>query len=168
MLLIFFLVTTTISADKGILRQLPAVCDTEDCTAEIPERNLLQISMNENQQIMIKNELVELAEVASIVENFIDNNGISKCDYCEGEQSTKSSDHPKDAAISLSHDAFTSYESYIALQDEITKAYYNLRIHYAKRVFDKIPSELSKQERIEVQKAYPFKVSEIMVKRNFN
>lgn len=166
LLLIFFLVTTTISADKGILRQLPAVCETEDCTADIKERNLLRISMNENQQIMVEEDIVELSEIKALVETFIDNNGLNNCDYCEGEQSSVSSEHPKNAVISLSHDALTKYAVFISVQDEITKAYYDLRMRYAKQAFNKTPDQLTKDELSAVQKAYPFIVSEVMVKRS--
>ncbi|WP_458626520.1 ExbD/TolR family protein [Winogradskyella sp. PC D3.3] len=166
LLLIFFLVTTTISADKGILRKLPAICDTADCIANLPERNLLQISMNETQDIMIENTIIKLADVKTIVETFIDNNGIDKCDYCEGNQSKESSDHPKVAVISLQHAALTKYEHFIAVQDEITKAYYDLRMRYAKLTYNKIPDQLTKHELIDVQKAYPFLVSEIMINRS--
>ena len=45
LLLIFFLITTTISADKGFLRQLSSDCpNIEDCIIDINERNLLRIS----------------------------------------------------------------------------------------------------------------------------
>ncbi|REG86242.1 ExbD/TolR family protein [Winogradskyella sediminis] len=166
LLLIFFLVTTTISADKGILRKLPPVCDTPNCTADIPERNLLQISMNDNQEIMIEANTVKLEEVKDIVEAFIDNNGSNNCDFCEGEQLSNSSDHPKKAVISLSHNTLTKYDLFIAVQDEITSAYYDLRMRYAKQVYNKTPDQLTKEELIAVQKAYPFIVSEIMVKRS--
>lgn len=165
LLLIFFLVTTTISADKGILRKIPPICETGNCTADIPERNLLVISMNEKQQIMIKNEVVQLNQVKSLVEAFVDNNGIDNCDYCEGVQSSESSDHPKNAVISLSHDALTKYSLFISVQDEITKAYYDLRTRYTKQEFNKTPEQLTKYELEVVKKAYPFIVSEVMVKR---
>ncbi|MDN3493643.1 ExbD/TolR family protein [Winogradskyella bathintestinalis] len=167
LLLIFFLVTTTISADKGILRQLPPVCETANCTTDIHERNLLHIAMNEKQEIMIDNELVELTKVKEIVERFIDNNGLNACDYCTGAQAVESSDHPEKAVISLSHDAFTKYDAFISVQDEITKAYYDLRTRYAEQKFNKSPVELTNKELKLVQKAYPFKVSEIMVKRSY-
>ena len=164
LLLIFFLVTTTISVDKGIVRQLPAICETDDCTKDIPERNLLRIALNEKQEIMIEDEIVTIDEIENLIKKFIDNNGLNKCDYCEGEQSKGSSDHPKDAVISLGHDALTKYELFINVQDEITKAYYDLRERYAKQAFNKTPSELTKAELEVVMKAYPFKVSELMIK----
>lgn len=166
LLLIFFLVTTTISADKGILRQLPAVCETPNCTDEIPERNLMRISMNEKQQIMIEDDVVELAEIKNLVETFIDNNGLDACDYCEGNKSSVSSDHPKKAVISMSHDALTKYDLFVSVQDEITKAYYNLRTRYAEQTYNKTPDQLTREELEGVKKAYPFIVSEIMVKRS--
>ncbi|WP_179347643.1 ExbD/TolR family protein [Winogradskyella pacifica] len=166
LLLIFFLVTTTISADKGILRKLPPICDTADCIANIPERNLLRISMNENQEIMIEDAIVQLSDVKRIVETFIDNNGIGSCDFCEGNQSQESSDHPKVAVISLQHASLTKYERFISVQDEITKAYYDLRTRYAKEIYNKTPDQLTKTELADVQKAYPFIVSEIMLKRS--
>ncbi|WP_400078666.1 ExbD/TolR family protein [Winogradskyella sp. R77965] len=166
LLLIFFLVTTTISADKGILRHLPPICESGTCTDNIPERNLLRIAMNEKQEIMIEDDIVSIDEIENIVEAYVDNNSLNSCDYCDGEQSKVSSDHPKKAVISLSHDALTKYELFINVQDEITKAYYNLRERYAKQVFNKLPSQLDKNELEMVRKAYPFKVSEVAVKRS--
>ncbi|WP_296384913.1 biopolymer transporter ExbD [Winogradskyella sp.] len=167
LLLIFFLVTTTISADKGILRKLPNECPpAEICTKDIYERNILRISLNDKQQIMIEDEIVEISEVEKLVKSFVDNNGNSVCDYCDGEQLSTSSDHPKDAVISLSHNALTKYELFITVQDEITKAYYDLRTNYIKEKFNKTPDQLTKIELEVVKKAYPFIVSEVMVKRS--
>ena len=81
-------------------------------------------------------------------------------------QSTESSDHPKVAVIPLSHNALTTYELFISVQDEITKAYYNLSVRYAKDVLNKSPDQLTKDDLDVVKKAYPFIVSEVMVKRS--
>ncbi|WP_426430325.1 ExbD/TolR family protein [Winogradskyella sp. HB-48] len=167
LLLIFFLVTTTISADKGILRQLPSDCpNIEDCKENINERNILRISLNSKQEIYIENKVVKLEEVETIVRAFVDNNGASDCDYCTGERLSISSDHPREAVISLSHDALTKYQLFISVQDEITKAYYDLRARYIESKFNKIPSQITDEEFKAVKKAYPFVVSEVMVKRD--
>ncbi|WP_299525354.1 biopolymer transporter ExbD [Winogradskyella sp.] len=167
LLLIFFLVTTTISADKGILRQLPPYdCPTNDCKTLINERNILRISMNNNSEIFIEDEIVKLEDVEQIVKAFVDNNGLSNCNYCEGEKSTESSDHPKKAVISLSHDALTKYQLFISVQDEITKAFYDLRKRYIEDRFNKTPNEITDEEFRIVKEAYPFIVSEVMVKRD--
>ncbi|MCA0153097.1 ExbD/TolR family protein [Winogradskyella vincentii] len=109
LLLIFFLVTTTISADKGILRQLSAECPPgTNCKADIAERNLLRININAENEIMVKNEIVPIEKLKQFVIEFVDNNGSDSCGYCNGNKNEQSSDHPKKAVISLSHDALTS------------------------------------------------------------
>jgi biopolymer transport protein ExbD len=165
LLLIFFLVTTTISADKGILRQLPNECPPNtNCTKDINERNILRVTLNDAQEIMVEDAIVKVDEIQYLVNAFVDNNGAKTCDYCEGDQSIDSSDHPKNAIISLSHDALTKYDLFITVQDEITKAYYDLRLRYAKQKFNKTPDQLTKDELELVKNAYPFIVSEVMLK----
>jgi biopolymer transport protein ExbD len=166
LLLIFFLVTTTISADKGIMRKLPRACPpNENCNKSLNERNILRIAMNDMQDIRVEDELVKLSEIKSLIKSFVDNNGHSLCDYCEGKQSSTSSDHPKDAVISLSHGALTKYDLFISVQDEITKAYYDLRADYTKEKYNKTPDQLTKAELKVVKQAYPFIVSEVIVIR---
>lgn len=165
LLLIFFLVSTTISADEGILRQLPPPCITNDCTADIAERNLLQIQLNDKQQIMVNQELIAIEDLQNIVTNFIDNNGKAQCNYCNGKQLNTLSDHPQKAVISITQQAFTKYQLFINVQDQITKAINNLRNKYAKATFNKTYSLLSEAQQNEVKKAYPFKVSEVTLVR---
>lgn len=167
LLLIFFLVTTTISADKGILRQLPPDdCPTGNCSDVIRERNLLRIYLNSNQEIFINENVVDLDEIQELVKAFVDNNGLSNCDYCEGNKLAESSEHPTETVISLSHDALTKYHLFISVQDEISKAFYDLRKRYIKEKFNKTPEQITDAEFKMVKKAYPFIVSEVMVKRD--
>lgn len=166
LLLIFFLVTTTISADKGILRKLPNDCIEPPCNAEVNQRNILEIFINNNNELMVENEIIKISELKDIAVAFIDNNGENQCDYCHGEKLATSSDKPQEAIIALKHDALTKYGMFIDVQDEISKAYLQVRTAYAKNKFEKSPEELSKEELIEVKKAYPFILSEIMVDRD--
>lgn len=167
LLLIFFLVTTTISADKGILRQLPNACPPNThCTTNINERNVLRIVLNDQQELMIEGAIVNVEAIKDLVKTFVDNNGTNRCDYCKGEQLADKSDHPKDAVISLRHDALTKYDLFIRVQDEITKAYYELRAEYTNQKYNKVPSQLTKDELDQVKKAYPFIVSEVMLERS--
>ncbi|SHH61475.1 ExbD/TolR family protein [Winogradskyella jejuensis] len=167
LLLIFFLVTTTISADKGILRKLPNKCVEPPCDITINDRNILKVFVNKENKIMIEDDaIIELSELKDILINFIDNNGEKTCDYCNGKQLLTSSDKPSEAIISLKHDAQTNYGMFISVQDEVSKAYLELRTAYAKSVFNKTPEELSKDELEQVKKAYPFILSEVKVERN--
>ncbi|MBT8245395.1 biopolymer transporter ExbD [Winogradskyella sp.] len=166
LLLIFFLVTTTISADKGILRKLPENCKMPPCTVDINDRNVLEIFINKDNKLMVEGDIIPISELKDIAVDFIDNNGANECDYCEGKQLSESSDKPQEAIISLKHDAQTNYGIFIYVQDEISKAYLEVRTAYAKKMFDKIPETLTVEELISVKKAYPFILSEILLDRN--
>ncbi|WP_033958324.1 ExbD/TolR family protein [Psychroserpens jangbogonensis] len=165
LLLIFFLVTATIPKDKGITRKLPAPCPPgEICDTKVNQRNMLEVSVNSNNELFVEKDIITIDELKTIAKDFIDNNGDKSCSYCNGENSVASSDNPNIAVISLQNDKRTSYEFYIKIQDELTKAYYELRSDYANRVFEKSSNELTKEERLEVKKAYPFILSEAELK----
>ncbi|WP_026752845.1 biopolymer transporter ExbD [Sediminibacter sp. Hel_I_10] len=161
LLLIFFLVTAMIPKDKGISRKLPGICPpNQNCDATIAQRNILEIYINGKNELLVSNERISIDELKDITKNFIDNNGDQSCDYCFGDQNKTASDHPKKAVISLKNDLETSYDFYIKVQDEITKAYYELRSVYALKTFDKSSNDLNKEELQEVRTAYPLILSE--------
>ncbi|MDO5971452.1 biopolymer transporter ExbD [Flavivirga aquimarina] len=165
LLLIFFLVTATISSDEGINRSLPEECPPGmDCTNTIHERNILRILINNNDEIMIKDNIITIDELKEIAKNFLDNNGDGTCSYCSGTKSTNASDNPKKAVISLQNDRQTSYKQFITVQDELSKAYYELRNTYSLNVLKKPSDKLSKQELKQVKDAYPFILSEAETK----
>lgn len=161
LLLIFFLVTTTISADKGINRKLPTNCPPgTDCSMEINERNILRIVLNSNDELMVDNELIAIEDLKANVRMFLDNNGNGSCSYCNGTSAKSLSDHPKDAVVSLSTSETSNYAAFIAVQDELSKAYYELREVYGYAVFGKSPDKLNASEIKEIKQAYPFILSE--------
>jgi len=162
LLLIFFLVTTTISGDQGLTRKLPHDCPPgTDCSVPIPERNILRIMVNNENKIMIDNEdIIEINDLKDVVKDFIDNNGDRSCTFCNGKQNVLSSDNPSKAVISLQSGKLASYDTYIHIQDEITKAYYELRAQYAKNVLKKDVNDLNEIEVKRLKEAYPFILSE--------
>ncbi|TWO32886.1 biopolymer transporter ExbD [Seonamhaeicola sediminis] len=166
LLLIFFLVTATISTDEGINRMLPKECPTEiDCTPPINKRNILQVMINDKDQIMIGgNTIIKLEDLRDIAKDFLDNNGDGSCMYCNGKKDTVSSDNPKEAVISLQNSKLTSYKQYVAVQNELTKAYCELRNAYAKNILHKSTDDLTKVEQKQVRDAYPFILSEAETK----
>lgn len=165
LLLIFFLVATTISADKGINRKLPPECAPGmDCSAEINERNILRIALNSNNELMVDNEIMDLQELRAVTKAFLDNNGNGTCAYCNGNSLVLFSDHPEKAVVSLSTSKTSNYASFIAVQDELSKAYYELREVYAYAVFGKSPKDLNPAQLKEAQEAYPFILSEAETK----
>ncbi len=161
LLLIFFLVTTTISADKGINRKLPEICPPGvDCNTPIKERNILRISINGNDELFVENNIVLIKELKQVVKAFLDNNADKTCDYCKGLNDPDSSDDPAKAVISLENDKQTSYKMYIAAQDILSLAYYELREAYAINVLKKTSQDLSENDLKKIKKAYPFILSE--------
>ncbi|MDD7885712.1 biopolymer transporter ExbD [Flavivirga sp. 57AJ16] len=165
LLLIFFLVTATISSDEGIDRRLPKECPPGTvCDSKISERNILRILINNNDEIMIENNVVSISELKEITKSFLDNNGDGTCNYCHGAKSPNASDNPKRAVVSLQNGRHTSYKQFIAVQDELSKAYYELREAYSINVLRKPVDELSKSALKHVKDAYPFILSEAETK----
>lgn len=165
LLLIFFLVTAVIPNDKGLNRKLPPPCPIgEDCGGEIKQRNTLEIKVNSNDELWVENNVVSLDDLKDLTKAFLDNNGDLTCDYCDGLKDKSSSENPKKAVISLTNDKMTSYNYYIKVQDEITKAYYELRSTYAQNVLKKETDKLTKEELDQVKEAYPFILSEAELK----
>ncbi|MAY53975.1 MAG: biopolymer transporter ExbD [Flavobacteriaceae bacterium] len=164
LLLLFFLVSTTISQEKGLLRKLPDPCPkNQDCTADIHERNVLHIQINQEGRLLVNNEVTELKDLQINVIGFLDNNGNGTCTYCNGIGDGNASDHPQKAVISLSSHRLAPYSYFISVQDELSKAYKELRSRYAENTFRKNLDALSVEEIKATQQAYPFIVSEISV-----
>lgn len=165
LLLIFFLVTTTLSSDIGINRKLPRLCPPgQTCDIDIHERNILRVQLNNKGEIMVNDELVILQQLKDKVKQFIDNNGDNTCEYCYGNKDKSLSDNPSKAVISLQSSPHTSYELFIEVQDELTKAYYELRKKYASSRFNKPLDKLSRNDIALIKKAYPFIISEALTK----
>ena len=166
LLLIFFLVTTTISADMGINRKLPEICPPgTNCNTMINERNILRININASDELFVKDDVISIKDLKQIAKNFLDNNGDNSCSYCNGLKDATLSDNPTEAVISLSNDKDTSYEMYIAVQDILTQAYYELREDYATSVLRKNAKDLTESDLKAIKQAYPFKISEAETRR---
>lgn len=137
LLLIFFLVTTTIETDSGLNRKLPPMEDQVDPPI-IREKNIFTVLVSKNDQLLVEEELVDIADLRSLAIAFLDNGGgvgDEACDYCQGERNEASSDNPDKAIISLKNDRETSYKVYIAVQNELVAAYNDLRNREFERLF---------------------------------
>ena len=126
LLLIFFLVTTTIEKDSGINRKLPPMEDSEDDLI-IKEKNIFTVLINGKDQLLVEDDLMEVKDLRKAAIEFLDNNGDGSCDYCRGKKDPSSSDNPDKAIISLKNERETSYAAYIAVQNELVGAYNELR-----------------------------------------
>lgn len=140
LLLIFFLVTTTIETDSGISRKLPPMQDEEVIPPVIKEKNIFQVIVNRNNDLLVEDELMELKDLREAAIAFLDNGGgvgPEACNYCQGAKDPASSDNPTKAVIMLVNDRQTEYGTYIAVQNELVGAYNELRDRTAQRLYGK-------------------------------
>ena len=129
LLLIFFLVTTTIETDSGLNRKLPPMEDQVDPPI-IRQKNIFTVLVSKNDQLLVEEELADIKDLRSLAVEFLDNGGWvgdEACDYCQGKRDEASSDNPDKAIISLKSYRETSYKVYIAVQNELVAAYNELR-----------------------------------------
>lgn len=141
LLLIFFLVTTTIETNAGISTKLPPKPqENMPPPPPVKEKNVLVVVVNKNNQLLVNNQLMELKDVRQAAIDFLDNGGDGTCNHCQGKRSQVSSDNPEKAVISLRNDRETSYKTYIAVQNELIAAYNVLRERERSRLF---PDEVS-------------------------
>ncbi|CAL2102791.1 Biopolymer transport protein ExbD [Tenacibaculum sp. 190130A14a] len=137
LLLIFFLVTTTMDVDSGVSVKLPEKVETPP-DIKIKEKNIFEISINRNNQLFVDNQVMELKDLKDAAISFMDNGGGlgnpapgedkgKECDYCKGNKDPESSDHPNKAVISIESDRGTEYGIYVAVRNEILRANAELR-----------------------------------------
>lgn len=161
MLLIFFLVTTTMDVDSGISRKLPPIQEeTDDKPPPIKEKNLFEVVANANDQLLVEGSLMKISELRQATKDFLNNNGDGSCDYCTGKGSKASSDNPHKAIITVQNDRGTSYNLFIQIQNELVAAINELRDELARRKYGVTFGDLDKDKQKEIQKMYPQKISE--------
>ncbi|AEK23639.1 ExbD/TolR family protein [Capnocytophaga canimorsus] len=143
LLLIFFLVTTTIETNAGIMTKLPPKIDLKTPPPPVKERNVLEVVVNKNNQLLVDGQLMELKDVRKAAKEFLDNGADGSCAHCQGKKLVESSENPDKAVISLRNDRETSYKTYVAVQNELIAAYNELRERERVRLF---PNEVSFME----------------------
>jgi len=139
LLLIFFLVTTTIETDAGLDRMLPPI-EPPDTDVVIKQKNIFTVSINKSGQLLVEEQLMDLEDLRDAAIAFLDNGGAAQgspeyCNYCQGKRDASSSDNPQKAIISLKNDRETSYKTYITVQNELVGAYNDLRNRESRRLF---------------------------------
>ena len=131
LLLIFFLVSTTMDTDSGILTKLPPMPEeTQDEQVDVKERNIFVVLVNRNNQLLVEGELMNIRDLREAAKEFIMNPNddpnlpakeVVDVKYFGPVEVTKKH------VISIQNDRGTSYEMYIAVQNEISAAYNELR-----------------------------------------
>jgi biopolymer transport protein ExbD len=166
MLLIFFLITTSMDTDQGLARRLPPPVPKDqknNADVDIKHRNLLVVLVSSSNQIMCGGEYTDIKQLKDKVKEFIDNpyNDASKPEKVEVDVPYFGKTMvTKNHVISLQNDRGTSYQAYIDVQNELAAAYNELRDNISKEKFGKLFADLDEEQQKAVQQIYPQKISE--------
>ena len=167
LLLIFFLVTTTMDTDSGISRKLPPMPekDQEKSNDKIKERNVFVVLINKNNQLLVEGEPMDVRLLKDKAKEFIDNPANNpklpekKITDIDGKYFGHTYLVSK-GVISLQNDRGTSYGTYIQVQNELAAAYNELRNGLAMRTFGEKYKELSESKQKLIKKVFPQRISE--------
>ena len=168
LLLIFFLVTTTMDTDGGLTRKLPPHLDIEEEPPEVKKRNIFEVLVNANDQLLVEGQLMRVTELREAAKTFIVSDP-----YDESMPEFKATNVPmfgpnypvSKQIISLQNDRGTSYEMYIKVQNELVASYNDLRNELARKKFGKAFDDLSKEESKAIKAIYPQRISEAEPKK---
>ncbi|WP_459211241.1 ExbD/TolR family protein [Aquimarina rhabdastrellae] len=147
LLLIFFLVTTTIETDSGISRKLPPIPEENVEPPILKQKNIFVVEVNKNNDLLVEETPMEIKDLREAAIKFLDNGGgqgDEACSYCQGAKDPTSSDNPDKAVISLRNNRETNYATYIAVQNELVAAYTELRNREALRLYNKTFVQMEK------------------------
>jgi biopolymer transport protein ExbD len=172
LLLIFFLVTTTMDQDKGLERRLPQWVpeDQQDQdTPPIKDRNVFVVLIDKENRLMVEGEICQVGELKEKAKLFLTNPlnapNLPEKEVREFDIVGNYEVISKSAVISLRNDVGTMYGAYIEVQNELVAAINELREELSMDKFGKAYAKLSSDEMKVVQEIYPQKISEAEPKR---
>ena len=180
LLLTFFLLVSSMDTDSGLARRLPPPPQDQEnlSSVEVQRRNLLVVLVNSNNETMVASqegtewysneaELLGAGNKVALkekVKEFVlnTNNSLHLPELMEEDFGAPIGIVPVSGqhVISLQNDATTSYKTYIAVQNELMKGYNELRKAGARKYFGADYENLTEEQREQINKLYPQKISE--------
>lgn len=173
-LLIFFLITTSMDTDMGLARRLPQPPEDEEIKQElkIKERNVMEVRINAAGYLWVKDgtgsDWADIRDLRNRAKVFIQN---------EQNLGTLPEKHAINIdllgqcfltdkhVISVQTDRGTPYNMYFQVQNELVAAYNELRDELAKQKFGRVYAALSDEQKVAIRTYYPQKISEAEPKR---
>lgn len=149
LLLIFFLVTTTITNDEGILVKLPPHIENQE-PDKIPDRNVFSVKINGQNELLVEGQRIEVAQLREATKAFIMNP--------DGLLTRPSK--PTKAVVSLLNDRETLYGTYLSVYNELKGAYNELWNEMAYQRFQSNYESLTFSQKKEIRSKIPLVVSE--------
>lgn len=161
LLLIFFLVATTMDTDEGILRKLPPMIASDPI--DFHERDILVVLINRDDKLMVEGKETDITQLREITKEFILN--LFNSDKLPELVSMQVNYFgiikiTKKHVISLRSDRGTSYQMYIAVQNELVAAYNELREELAQKKWGVSFSSLTVDQKKAITTIYPMNISE--------
>jgi len=165
LLLIFFLVTTSMNVSTGMSRRLPPPIppDQKPQDIDIKKRNIFVVKVNSQNQLLVQGQEIQVQQLKDKTIEFIKNDAnnpnlpekvMVNIDLIGEIEITK------DHVISLQNDVDTQYQAYIEVQNELVAAYTQIRNEFSMERFSKKYDELTEEQQKAVQSVYPQKISE--------
>ena len=169
LLLIFFLITTSMDTDRGLARLLPPPPeDQKETTDKIKERNVLQVYLNKDDALMCGNDYISVDQLRDKAKEFIANVNNAENMPEKTQENVEffgtymvNNKH----VISLQNDRGSSYQAYISVQNELVAAYNELRDELAQEKFGVTYAELNDAQQKAVREIYPQRISEAEPKK---
>ena len=171
LLLIFFLITTSMDTDRGLARRLPPPPENDKEQKnedKVKQRNVLQIYLNMYDQLMVNGEIMNVQQFRAKTKEFVAN---KYNDESLPEKTSKEVDFfgptmvTEKHVVSLQNDRSSSYQAYIDVQNELVAAYNELRDELSQEKWGKNYSELNEDQQKAVREIYPQKISEAEPKK---
>ena len=164
LLLCYFLMTTTMGSQTGLSRRLPPMPDKNQKVEDqkVNRRNIIQVKINSADRILAGSEPIDVSQLKDKIKEFLTNPANDpNLPEKEIQNIEGFGEYPvSKGVISLQNDRGTSYQAYIAVQNELVKAVNELRDDFSRANFGKKFSRLSEEEQDIVKKAVPQNISE--------
>lgn len=169
LLLIFFLVTTTMDIDTGITRKLPPPPPEDMEDIKVKERNIFKVLVNKNDRLLLNGKPGDIRMLKVQAKDFLNNGNLKNPASADDMPEKKMVNIPllggdiyiSKGIISLKNDRGTSYDMYIQVQNELAAAIRELRDDMSMQFFGMNFSQLTDEEKRDaIQKAIPVAVSE--------
>lgn len=164
LLLAYFLMTTTMNQDSGLSRRLPPIPDPNQKVEDqkINRRNIIVVKINSADRLFAGNEVLDVSQLKDKIKEFLtnpsDNPTLPEKEIKDIEGFGK---YPvSKGVISLQNDRGTSYQAYIAVQNELVKAVNELRNDFSMANFHKPYLKLDEDQQKIVRDAIPQQISE--------
>ena len=142
MLLVFFLVTSSMTSDKGLGRKLPPIDEHQQEQRDVSRNNVLQVTLDASDVLYCDDKTVTLQELQQQVESFV--------------ASRQTERH----IIAVKTDRQTSYHAYFEMQNAVVRAYRELREKMARQQYGHSFAQCSEAERDAIKARYPQRISE--------